>query len=66
MLLTATGALLGNWDPKHGLDMRCHHEKEVLVWEALVTLPWQPQVSYKYVLVNGEGEDGEPKVRKKT
>jgi hypothetical protein len=34
--------------------------QDVLVWEALVPLPWQPKYSYKYVLVNGTDENGEP------
>lgn len=34
--------------------------QDVLVWEALITLPWQPQCSYRYVLVQGNNEEGEP------
>lgn len=34
------------------------------MWEALISLPWQPSYSYRYVLVEGSGEDGEPCVDK--
>ena len=41
-LSITSGALLGDWDTSRGAAMRCHHETdEVLVWEALVSLPWQ-------------------------
>jgi hypothetical protein len=30
-----------------GVTMKCHHEKDILVWEALVSLPWQAQYNYK-------------------
>lgn len=58
------GALLGNWKVSKGQKMRCHHEKEVLVWETLITLPWQPEYSYRYVLVDGTDESGDPKIDK--
>ena len=32
------------------------------MWEALVALPWQPKLQYKYVLLSGTAEDGEPMV----
>ncbi len=34
--------------------------QDVLVWEALVSLPWQPQYTYRYALVHGQDEEGEP------
>lgn len=35
--------------------MHCHHEGvDQLVWEALVTLPWQAQYTYKYAVVREE------------
>lgn len=37
--------------------MRCHHEKDQLIWEALVTLPWQPSYSYKYAVVSKDQND---------
>jgi len=37
--------------------MRCHHEKEGLVWEALVCLPWQRQYTYKYAVVRQSGQE---------
>lgn len=40
------GALLGNMNFAKGVTLKCHHEKDALVWEALVSLPWQ--ASYKY------------------
>jgi hypothetical protein len=30
-----------------GVSLKCHHEKDALVWEALVSLPWQPGYEYK-------------------
>jgi len=35
--------------------------QDVLVWEAMMTLPWQSQFTYKYVMVE-EAEDGSGKV----
>jgi hypothetical protein len=42
-----TGALLGNMNYNKGTTLKCHHEKDELVWEALVSLPWQPSYKYK-------------------
>jgi hypothetical protein len=42
-----TGALLGNMSYAKGVTLKCHHEKEELVWEGLVSLPWQPHYKYK-------------------
>jgi hypothetical protein len=41
------GALLGNMNYAKGVTLKCHHEKDALVWEALVSLPWQPCYKYK-------------------
>lgn len=30
-----------------GVTLKCHHEKDSLVWEGLVSLPWQPCYKYK-------------------
>ncbi|KAF5838691.1 hypothetical protein DUNSADRAFT_2387 [Dunaliella salina] len=61
LVVCGAGAMMGNWDPKRGHPMHCHHEKDVLVWEALLTLPWQAQFSYKYVVVE-DGDDDSKKV----
>eukprot|EP00798_Chlamydomonas_sp_ICE-L_P028576 gene28576-31736_t len=58
LVLCGSGALLGNFDPKKGIEMHCHHEKDVLVWECGVLIPWQPSVTYKYCVVRQAGEDG--------
>ncbi len=42
-----TGALLGNFSFAKGVELACRHEKDDLVWEALVSLPWQPEYRYK-------------------
>lgn len=44
---SCAGALLGNMKYSRGITMKCHHEKDELVWEALVSLPWQPSYQYK-------------------
>lgn len=41
------GALLGNMNYSRGITLKCHHEKDELVWDALVSLPWQPSYKYK-------------------
>ncbi|GAX79494.1 hypothetical protein CEUSTIGMA_g6935.t1 [Chlamydomonas eustigma] len=52
LVITGAGALLGDWDPSKGQTMRCHHEgQDVLIWEALISLPWQPSYKYKYAVV---------------
>lgn len=61
VVICGAGALLGSWNPKRGHRMRCHHEKDNLVWEALISLPLQSEmeVNYKYYIVrddNGEVE----------
>uniref|UniRef100_A0A7S3QVA9 4-alpha-glucanotransferase n=2 Tax=Dunaliella tertiolecta TaxID=3047 RepID=A0A7S3QVA9_DUNTE len=58
LVVCGAGAMMGNWDPKRGHPMHCHHEKDVLVWEALLSLPWQAQFSYKYVVVEDGDDDG--------
>lgn len=59
-----TGALLGNWEVERGHPMHCHHEtKELLVWEVLVSLPWQKSYKYKYAVVQTEEGKGGVKVR---
>lgn len=47
VLLVAAGALLGNMNYSKGITLKCHHEKDELVWEASVSLPWQPAYKYK-------------------
>ncbi|KAJ9519153.1 hypothetical protein QJQ45_007717 [Haematococcus lacustris] len=47
-----------------GCEAQHQRHLDALVWEVLVSLPWQPRYTYKYVLINGTGEDGEPKVDK--
>eukprot|EP00955_Chlamydomonas_euryale_P029623 311957-Chlamydomonas_euryale.AAC.10 len=52
---------MGNWDPARGHEMRCHHEsKDTLVWEVLISVPWQAKYKYKYAIVRHV--DGEVKV----
>lgn len=45
--LLLAGALLGNMCYAKGVTLKCHHEKDALVWEALVSLPWQSCYKYK-------------------
>jgi hypothetical protein len=47
VVLLGSGALLGNFNVQRCQALRCHHEQEQLVWELLVTLPWQPSYKYK-------------------
>jgi hypothetical protein len=47
VLFCPAGALLGNMNYSKGVTLKCHHEKDALVWEALVSLPWQPCYKYK-------------------
>eukprot|EP00775_Hariotina_reticulata_P007782 gene7782-7980_t len=54
IVLTGTGALLGNMNYDKGIILKCHHEKDALVWDALVSLPWQPCYKYKYAIVRQE------------
>jgi hypothetical protein len=42
-----SGALMGNFDFSKGVEMQCRHEREELIWEALISLPWQPEYKYK-------------------
>lgn len=51
ILLTGSGALLGGLQWSRARNMTCHHEKDALVWEATVVLPWKPFYTYKYALV---------------
>ncbi|GBF89315.1 4-alpha-glucanotransferase [Raphidocelis subcapitata] len=55
--LSGSGALLGNFDFSRGVEMSCRHDREDLVWEALVSLPWQPEYKYRYAVVHRD-EDG--------
>ena len=54
--------MLGNWEVSRGHKMHCHHEgTDQLVWEALVSLPWQQSYSYKYAIVReGDGSKSGP------
>jgi hypothetical protein len=44
----AAGALLGNFNLQRGQALRCHHDQDTLVWELLITLPWQPSYCYRW------------------
>jgi hypothetical protein len=33
---------------ERGVHMRCHHNKDVIEWEALVQLPWAPHYTYRW------------------
>ncbi|KAI8466522.1 MAG: cytosolic 4-alpha-glucanotransferase [Monoraphidium minutum] len=61
--LSGTGALLGNLDFSKGVEMACRHERDDLIWEALVSLPWQPEYKYRYAVVT-HGDDGRPVVER--
>ncbi|KXZ50081.1 hypothetical protein GPECTOR_18g59 [Gonium pectorale] len=37
--------------------MSCVHEKDVLVWEATVVVPWKPSYTYKYALARQKDDD---------
>jgi 4-alpha-glucanotransferase len=50
------GVLFGNWDPKRGHWMTCHHVGEELVWEVAVPIPAVPEFSYKYAVVDEQLE----------
>ena len=44
-------------DASRGHPMRCHHEgNDLLLWDALVSLPWQSKYTYKYAVVQQEEE----------
>lgn len=58
LYLVGSGALLGNWKWQRGHRMRCHHEKDQLVWEVLVALPWQEEYCYKYCLMTDDAGSG--------
>lgn len=51
LYLFHAGALLGNMSYIKGVPLKCHHEKDSLVWEALVSLPWQPSYAYRCVSI---------------
>lgn len=51
IILSGSGALLGNLQWSRARQMSCHHEKDVLIWEATILLPWKPSYTYKYALV---------------
>ncbi|MEW5319247.1 MAG: hypothetical protein WDW38_010411 [Sanguina aurantia] len=57
LLLVGAGALLGNWNPRRGHLMSCTHEKEGLVWEVELLLPWARSYSYKYAIVRKSGHE---------
>eukprot|EP00879_Flechtneria_rotunda_P016824 GHRR01017609.1.p1 GENE.GHRR01017609.1~~GHRR01017609.1.p1 ORF type:complete len:841 (+),score=284.87 GHRR01017609.1:629-3151(+) len=62
IVVTGTGALLGNMNYAKGVALKCHHEKDALVWEALVCLPWQHYYKYRYAVVSYE--DGQQVIEK--
>lgn len=41
--------------------MHCHHERDQLIWELFISLPWQPEYQYQYAVCTTE--DNEAKVR---
>ena len=50
-------------DASRGHPMRCHHEgNDLLLWDALVSLPWQSKYTYKYAVVQQEEGKGGVKV----
>ncbi|PNH09471.1 hypothetical protein TSOC_003889 [Tetrabaena socialis] len=51
ILLTGSGALLGGMQWTHARQLSCHLEKDAVVWEATIVLPWKPCYTYKYALV---------------
>lgn len=49
----------GNWQgaSKRGQPLSCHHEGDLLVWEAKVTVPTvTDHVMYKFAITNEAGE----------
>jgi hypothetical protein len=52
ILLAGSGALLGSLKWESAKQLSCHHEKDVLLWEATIALPWKPSYTYKYALVS--------------
>ncbi|GLC39071.1 4-alpha-glucanotransferase dpe2 [Pleodorina starrii] len=57
ILLSGSGALLGGLQWAQARQMSCHHEKDVLVWEATILLPWKPSYSYKYALARQKDDE---------
>lgn len=37
--------------------MNCTHEKEGLIWEVELLLPWQKSYNYKYAIVRKTGHE---------
>lgn len=46
-----------------GHVMHCHHERDQLVWELFLSLPWQPEYTYKYAVVTTEGSEAKVRPR---
>lgn len=51
-MLSGSDLLLGKWNIKQGVWMTPHHEGEFLVWQALISVPDQFELDYKYALVD--------------
>ncbi|EFJ42152.1 cytosolic 4-alpha-glucanotransferase [Volvox carteri f. nagariensis] len=60
ILLSGSGALLGSLQWSQARQMSCHHEKDVLVWEATILLPWKPYYTYKYALARQKDDEVAP------
>ncbi|GFR48695.1 hypothetical protein Agub_g10651, partial [Astrephomene gubernaculifera] len=60
ILLCGSGASLGNLQWSKARQMSCHHDKDVLVWEATISLPWKPSYTYKYALARQKDDDTAP------
>lgn len=60
ILLAGSGALLGGLEWSKARQLSCTNDKDLIVWEATIVLPWKPSYTYKYALVGiRPGGDGQ-------